>query len=504
MPTFVHVTVHVTVAPAFAGFGTQLTVLVMSAPADGPFTGTTVLESLLLVSTSLLALVVAGTVIDPATVGVKLTVHASVPPGATFALGEQLATGAPGNPLVLIEQLAAVAVTVPTFSQIAVQVIGEPTTPGVGVQLTVLTMSDPVGCAMIATVSVPLLLPNAPDGSFVAPVVEFTVTVPGAVAVKITLQPRLLPAATSTGAVAFGHTTVAPAGKLAAFVTEHVAPSAVTVLTLVQVTAQETVAPTVAGSGVQTTVLAMSACVPTVTVAVALSHAVGTAVEQIVYGTVYVPGVVFAATVMVPLAFITMLPVAGGVLTVPGVSVTLADGVSAAPATPTVSLPSTDVAVVPPATPPILPRLSFSASMMATEPLLPLLPVTVSLLAPVVPVTATAVSGVSPPPAVPGITIVTGQVSVAPTGKLAAVPALATQAPVLTPTPLATQVALVATAGPLLVHTMLPVTVLPGAATAGTVMALTMSALVSETTIVTIAVSHAVGTACAQIWYCTV
>ena len=47
-------------------------------------------------------------------------------------------------------------------------------------------------------------------------------------------------------------------------------------------------------------------------------------------------------------------------------------------------------------------------------------------------------------------------------------------------------------------------TVLPGAATAGTVMALTMSALVSETTIVTIAVSHAVGTACAQIWYCTV
>ena len=268
MPTFVHVTVHVTVAPAFAGFGTQLTVLVMSAPADGPFTGTTVLESLLLVSTSLLALVVAGTVIDPATVGVKLTVHASVPPGATFALGEQLATGAPGNPLVLIEQLAAVAVTVPTFSQIAVQVIGEPTTPGVGVQLTVLTMSDPVGGAMIATVSVPLLLPNAPDGSFVAPVVEFTVTVPGAVAVKITLQPRLLPAATSTGAVAFGHTPVAPAGKLAAFVTEHVAPSAVTVLTLVQVTAQETVAPTVAGSGVQTTVLAMSAASATVTVLV--------------------------------------------------------------------------------------------------------------------------------------------------------------------------------------------------------------------------------------------
>ena len=213
----------------------------------------------------------------------------------------------------------------------------------------------------------------------------------------------------------------------------------------------------------------------------------------------YVPGVVFGATVMVPLAFITTLPVAGGVLTVPGVSVTLAVGLSVAPATPTVSLPSTDVAVMPPATPPTLPRLSFTASMITTEPVLPLLPVNVSLLAPAVPVIATAVSGVSLPPTVPGITMVTAQVSVAPTGRLAAEPALAVQAPVLTPAPLATQVALVAAAGPLLVQTMLPVTVLPGAATAGAVMALTMSALVSDTTIVTIAVSQAVGTACAQI-----
>lgn len=275
LPTFVQVTVHVTLAPAFAGFGVQLTVLVMSAPAEVPFTGTVVLELLLPVFVSLVALVVAGTVIDPVAVGVKLTVHASVPPGATFALGEQLATGDPGSPLVLIEQLAAVAVTVPTFSQIAVQLIGEPTTPGVGVQLTVLTMSDPLGCATIATVSVPLLLPNAPDGSFVALVVEFTVTVPATVAVKMTLQPKLLPDTTSTGTVAFGHTTVAPAGKLAAFVTLHVAPSAVAEPTFVQVTAHETVAPTVAGSGVQTTVLAMSAWVPTVTVAVALSQAAG-------------------------------------------------------------------------------------------------------------------------------------------------------------------------------------------------------------------------------------
>ena len=63
---------------------------------DGPFTGTTVLESLLLVSTSLLALVVAGTVIDPATVGVKLTVHASAARRDVRAR-RTLATGAPAT-----------------------------------------------------------------------------------------------------------------------------------------------------------------------------------------------------------------------------------------------------------------------------------------------------------------------------------------------------------------------------------------------------------------------
>jgi hypothetical protein len=55
---------------------------------------------------------------------------------------------------------------------------------------------------------------------------------------------------------------------------------------LLHVTAQLTVAPTVAELGVQVTVLLMSGCAPTTTVAVALSQAVGVAVEQIRYGTV--------------------------------------------------------------------------------------------------------------------------------------------------------------------------------------------------------------------------
>ena len=223
VPTLVQVTVHDTVAAVLAGFGTQATVLVMSAPVGWAFTGTVVLELLLpcCAAASLLAVVVAGIVSVPAAVGVKLTVQASVPPGATLPLGEHTGTGVPGSPLVLIEHVAAVAVTVPMFSQIAVQVTGAPTTPGVGEHETVLTMSGVFGAggATIVTVSLPLLLPVAVAGSFVAPVVELTVTVPGAAAVKITLQPSDPPATTSTGAVAFGHTTVAPAGNNAALLT---------------------------------------------------------------------------------------------------------------------------------------------------------------------------------------------------------------------------------------------------------------------------------------------
>ena len=104
---------------------------------------------------------------------------------------------------------------------------------------------------------------------------------PNAGAVKITLQPSEPPAATSTGAVAFGQTTEAPTGNDGALLTWQVAPIAVAEPMLVHVTAQETTAPTVAGFGVQATLLTMSGCAPTVTVAIAVSHDAGVAVEQI-------------------------------------------------------------------------------------------------------------------------------------------------------------------------------------------------------------------------------
>ncbi|MCC7069543.1 MAG: hypothetical protein IT523_13995, partial [Burkholderiales bacterium] len=275
VPTFVQVTVQVTVAPALAGFGVQATVLVMSAvlPLGVLLMGTVVLESLLLGLPSFVALVVAGTVTGVATVGVNVTVQPSVPPGTTDPLGEQLAVGAPGRPLVSMEHVAAVAVTAPAFVQIAVQVTGEPTVPGDGVQLTVLTMSAVLGAATICTFVVPLLLPVAAAGSLLAAVVEFTVTVPAVGELNSTLQPSVAPGATSTGFAAFGQTTVAPAGNDAALLTWQVAPSAATGPMLVQVTAHETVAPTFAGLGVQATVLVMSGVLSSVTVTVLVQRA---------------------------------------------------------------------------------------------------------------------------------------------------------------------------------------------------------------------------------------
>jgi hypothetical protein len=146
-------------------------------------------------------------------------------------------------------------------------------------------------------------------------------------------------------------------------------------------------------------------------------------------------------------------------------------------------------------------KLSLTASISATDPLLPLFAVFVSLLAPVVPLTATDVSVVSVPPTVPGITTVIPQVSVAPIGRLAALPELATHDPVLTPLPLATQLAFVAAAGPLFVQVIVPLTVLPGAATAGSpLIAEVMSALVSATTTCATALSHTGSAEMEQIW----
>jgi hypothetical protein len=103
---------------------------------------------------------------------------------------------------------------------------------------------------------------------------------------------------------------------------------------------------------------------------------------------------------------------------------------------------------------------------------------------------------------------VTEQVSVAAFGSAAALPAEAVQAPVDTVAPagapaLATQVALVAVAGPPLVQVMVPFRTAPGEAVTGRpVMATLMSAEVLLTVTVTEAVSQAAGTTAGlvQIW----
>lgn len=184
-PTFVQVTVQLTVAPEFTGFGVHTTELVMSAlPASGPaFTGTVVLELLFpcCATASLLAAVVAGTRSVPAATGMKLTEHANVPFGGTLLAGEQTGAGVPGSPVVLIVQVPLIAVAVPILVQTAVQVTGAPTMPGVGEQLTVLTISGVfgLGAATMVTVVVPGLLAVAAGGSLAALVLLLTTTAPG-------------------------------------------------------------------------------------------------------------------------------------------------------------------------------------------------------------------------------------------------------------------------------------------------------------------------------------
>lgn len=223
-PTLVQVTVQLTVAPAFAGFGAHTTLLVMSALFGGgdPFTGTEVLESLLpcWATASLVAALVASTGRVPAAVGTKLTVQASVPAGARLAAGEHTGTGLPGRLAALVmEQLALVAVLVPTFSQTAVQTTRPPMMPGFGEQVTVLTMSGVFGVpggATMVTVSLPGLLAKAVAGSLLAAVVLVICWVNGVApggAVNTTVQPSAPPAARFTPTEAFGQFTTAPGGN---------------------------------------------------------------------------------------------------------------------------------------------------------------------------------------------------------------------------------------------------------------------------------------------------
>ena len=89
----------------------------------------------------------------------------------------------------------------------------------------------------------------------------------------------------------------------------------------------------------------------TTIVAVAVSQFVGFSTSQIVYGYVYTPAVVPGATVIVPSAFIVMLPAAGAGAA-PGVNVTLPPAPTVTGLPPSVSLVST-LGVLPPVAPTI-------------------------------------------------------------------------------------------------------------------------------------------------------
>ena len=156
--------------------------------------------------------------------------------------------------------------------------------------------------------------------------------------------------------------------------------------------------------------------------------------------------------------------------------------------------------------------MSFTASMIATDAVLALLVVRISLAAPVLPSTTTAVGVTLLSAGFAGMTTLKVQVKVAPAGKAAAVPLLATQLPDTTVavapvvSVLAVQVALIAVLpAAALVQVMVPVTVEPGAAVAGRpVIALVRSAA-APTVMVAVAVSHIVlGDGSVQILYGTV
>jgi hypothetical protein len=126
--------------------------------------------------------------------------------------------------------------------------------------------------------------------------------------------------------------------------------------------------------------------------------------------------------------------------------------------------------------------VSFTASTIGTETGAELFDALESLLAPVVPVTNKVVGAVSVPPAVPGTTIVKGQVIVFwPVTARSTEEIAGVQVPTVTVAPgtvvVAVHVGVCAGPGPLLVHVTEPVTVVPGDTTAG----ITMATLMSDT-----------------------
>jgi hypothetical protein len=158
---------------------------------------------------SLTAPVVTVTVGTPFVVGVPLTGHVIVPPGAILAgaVGAQTPTVTPGGrPLTLQVALSAVPVAVALFLHTIEPVYTVPTVAVVGRPVRSGTMSEPLAASVVVVVLLAVF------GSFEAPVVPVTVDELVAVGVPETVHVIVAPGATETGGTG-EHVVVRPAGK---------------------------------------------------------------------------------------------------------------------------------------------------------------------------------------------------------------------------------------------------------------------------------------------------
>jgi hypothetical protein len=177
---------------------------------------------LLAVLPSLVAPVVPVSVAEPGVVGVPLTVHVILAPGATLVggAGTHEAVRPAGKPVT--PHVAAVAATAgaAAFEHVKVPVYGTPTLIAVGRVLRSMLMSAPVTATALVAVLLPELV------SLVAPVATETVEEPGPVGMPATVHEMLAPAATVAGGVGVHVPTVTPGGRP---VIAHVALAALAV-----------------------------------------------------------------------------------------------------------------------------------------------------------------------------------------------------------------------------------------------------------------------------------
>jgi hypothetical protein len=160
-------------------------------------------------SVSFVAPVVTVTVGVLFVVGVPLTGHVMVPPGAMFAgtVGAQTPTVTPaGRPLTLQVAFSAVPVALALFRQTIEPVYTVPTVAVVGSPVRSGTMSEPLAASTVVAVLLDVF------GSFDAPVVPVTVELEGAVGVPETVHVIVAPGATLVGGVG-EHDVVRPAGR---------------------------------------------------------------------------------------------------------------------------------------------------------------------------------------------------------------------------------------------------------------------------------------------------